>query len=231
MQLYLSYGMVASLLLIFLGSLGGTIYLAWDLSQMPKTNELLTETLELGHQKQEVERDLALLTRRTELLEMYALQAELLAASGPEGETGPLQDSVDESKLSDKLKLRLSWPVAGEISSLYGMRKPGIDREFSAHKGVDIEAPMGAKIFASAKGRVIFAGEAKGYGKMVKIQHGKNIKTMYAHASKVLVKKGRKVNKGQVIAFVGRSGDAKQPHLHFELHYKDVPIDPKPYLK
>ncbi|MEC7985782.1 MAG: M23 family metallopeptidase [Myxococcota bacterium] len=224
-QLYLSYSMLISLSMISIAFFGGVVYLAWDLSQTTQTTALLEETLELGHQKREVERDIASLKRRTELLEMYALQAETFSASGPDRTEQMLQEH------NSSLNIAISWPVEGEVSSEYGMRKLGIDRDFTAHNGLDIEAPLGSKIYAAADGIVEFSGEKEHYGKTIEILHGDGVKTLYAHASRLMVEKGMQVRKGYVIGLVGKSGRAKQPHLHFELRHKDTAIDPLLYLK
>ncbi len=224
-QLYLSYGMLVSLAMISVAGFAGVTYLAWDLSQTTKTSSLLNETLDLGHQKREVEREIAVLTRRTELFEMYALQAEAFSESGPDRTEQMIQ------KTEDALSLKLAWPVSGEISSKYGMRKSGIEEDCSAHQGIDIEAPLGAKIYSAMAGTVIFAGEKESYGKVVELRHGKELTTRYAHASRLMVRAGKRVRKGQVIGLVGKSGRAEQPHLHFELWHKGVALDPQPYLK
>lgn len=117
------------------------------------------------------------------------------------------------------------WPLKGKLTSKYGIRNR------RKHDGIDIAAPKGSPIFASASGKVIFSGWGPtGYGKMVIIKHNRNRVTVYAHNSKNLVKKRERVKKGQKIAYVGSTGRASGPHLHFELRDRREPINPLKYL-
>jgi murein DD-endopeptidase MepM/ murein hydrolase activator NlpD len=113
------------------------------------------------------------------------------------------------------------WPCPSSqtISSYYGMRKHPILRKYKMHTGIDIKASKGASIVAANKGTVIMAHYDKngGYGNMVVIDHGDGITTLYAHASKLLVKVGDEVKAGQVIAKVGSTGLSTGNHLHFEI--------------
>ena len=106
---------------------------------------------------------------------------------------------------------RFSWPIVGELSSLFGIRRG------RKHDGIDIRSPKGTPVHASAPGEVVFSSRMKGYGNLVLIKHEDRFFTVYAHNSANLVKKGKKVKKGDVIAKVGRTGKATGPHLHFEV--------------
>lgn len=114
----------------------------------------------------------------------------------------------------------LDWPVVGWISSPFGMR------EGRLHEGVDIAVDHGTPIRAAMPGRVSFAGPRGGYGLAVIIDHGDGISTLYAHSSKILVSEGQWVDRGEVIALVGNTGNSRGPHLHMELHVNGVPYDP-----
>lgn len=119
------------------------------------------------------------------------------------------------------------WPVPAtkRISSRYGMRHG------KHHDGIDIPAPRGTHIVSTADGAVIYAGQRiSGYGKMVIIKHTDELYSVYAHASTILVKKGERVRRGQVIAKVGNTGRSSGPHLHFEIRRNDVPINPMKFL-
>lgn len=98
------------------------------------------------------------------------------------------------------------------------------------HKGVDYLAPVGTPVLASRAGRVIAAGEAKGYGLYVEIDHGNGFSTRYAHLSGVIVIKGEWVSVGTELGSAGRSGNADnakiRPHLHFEIRLYETPLDP-----
>lgn len=128
----------------------------------------------------------------------------------------------------------MTWPVPSSqrVTSTFGMRKHPILRKTKMHTGVDIAADKGASIVAANSGTVIMAHYDKtSYGNMVVIDHGGGITTLYAHASKLLVKVGDKVKAGQTIAKVGSTGLSTGNHLHFEVRVNGDPKDPmKGYL-
>ena len=120
------------------------------------------------------------------------------------------------------------WPVVGIVTSGFGWRKLKGRREF--HTGVDIAAPYGSRVVATAPGYVIFAGYIKGYGRTVIIYHGYGFVTLYAHMSALAVKRGEKVAKNRVIGYIGSSGRTTGPHLHYEVIKYGVRQDPILYL-
>lgn len=122
------------------------------------------------------------------------------------------------------------WPTNGIISSFYGYRKSpfGWTREF--HSGIDIAAPHGTPIRATANGVVTYASWYSSYGLYVSIDHGYGIETNYGHASKILVKVGQEVTKGDVIAYVGSTGRSTGPHLHYEVVRDGQTVNPIYYL-
>lgn len=122
------------------------------------------------------------------------------------------------------------WPVPGTITSYFGNRVHPILRKVKYHTGIDIGAPMGTRISASDTGVVIFSSTNGGYGKMIAIDHGAGISTVYAHCSVLLVGSGQTVVKGQLIAQVGSTGFSTGPHLHFEVRKDGIPVDPLNYL-
>lgn len=128
-------------------------------------------------------------------------------------------------------------PVKGWISSKYGMRMHPIFKRKIMHTGIDIAAPKGYKIRAANSGKVIFSGTKGGYGKSVLVYHGKrpsdnkSISSFYAHASRLLVKNGDVVRKGDEIAYVGATGYATGPHLHFEIKIDGNHADPLLFIK
>lgn len=121
-------------------------------------------------------------------------------------------------------------PANGTITSPFGMRKHPIKKVYKNHEGVDISSDKGDPIYASASGIVEFAGYSRGYGYYIKIDHQNGFKTIYAHSSKLLVKKGETVKKGQKIALVGSTGTSTGPHLHFEIRIGNAPVDPTEYV-
>ena len=114
------------------------------------------------------------------------------------------------------------WPVYGVISSEYGWRIHPVSGERSFHTGLDIAAPEGAPIFNAADGYVVFAGENGGYGNMVEVQHDNGTSTLYGHMSHISVYKGQRVYTGSLLGRVGATGVATGPHVHFEVHDKNL---------
>ncbi len=112
------------------------------------------------------------------------------------------------------------WPVRGRVTSRYGWRIHPISKNRHFHRGVDISAKRGTNIRAIAKGVVIYSDKSGGYGRLVILRHSQNYLSAYAHCSRIYVKKGKVVRRGQRIAKVGSSGLSTGSHLHFEVkHY------------
>lgn len=124
------------------------------------------------------------------------------------------------------------WPVLGSISSTFGeTRLSSAAGGVRPHKGVDISAPLGTPIVAAAEGIVVFAGWQAEMGKSIYLDHGHGFATMYGHLKTIMVKKGEKVKKGQIIGRVGMTGNSTGPHLHYEVHVQGVPVNPQAYLR
>lgn len=121
-------------------------------------------------------------------------------------------------------------PTKGWISSSFGYRKsPFTDlREF--HKGMDIANRKGTPIVATADGIVTFTGHKTLIGRMIKIDHGYGMATLYGHLQKVLKKPGEEVKRGDIIAQMGNSGRCTGPHLHYEVLLNGIPVNPKKYI-
>ena len=113
------------------------------------------------------------------------------------------------------------------MASGYGWRVDPVYHIRRFHEGMDFSAPIGTEIFATGNSTVIFAGWKQGYGQTVDLDHGFGYTTRYAHCSKLLVRPGQKVKRGDVIALVGNTGKSVGPHLHYEVHYQGRPIDPR----
>jgi murein DD-endopeptidase MepM/ murein hydrolase activator NlpD len=113
------------------------------------------------------------------------------------------------------------------FASGFGYRIHPIYKTRKMHTGVDLTAPVGTKIYATGDGTVIKAGYSRGgYGKRVIINHSFGYKTVYAHMSAIDVKSGQKIKRGDVIGEVGNTGRSTAPHLHYEIRYKNKPVDP-----
>ena len=122
------------------------------------------------------------------------------------------------------------WPVHGQVMSGFGERLDPLDGEGAFHAGMDIAAPTGTDVIASADGIVLSAGPDAGYGNSVLIDHGYGIQTRYGHLSHVEVVVGQEVKRGQIIGEVGMTGRATGPHLHYEVHVQDTPVNPAKYM-
>jgi len=117
------------------------------------------------------------------------------------------------------------------ISSAYGERADPFTGKQSLHSGMDMVAPIGSAIRATAPGRVAFAGKRNRYGRLIVIDHGHGITTRYAHLGKILIEAGAWVERGQRIAALGNSGRSTGPHLHYEVRFRDRTLDPARFLE
>lgn len=127
---------------------------------------------------------------------------------------------------------KMSWPAPGytRITSPYGYRIHPILKTKKLHTGIDIGISLGKPIVAAQSGKVIHAGWLGGYGKVVMIDHGGGIVTLYAHNSKLVVKEGQEVQRGQTISKCGSTGMSTGPHLHFEVRKNGKYVDPLGYV-
>ncbi len=152
-------------------------------------------------------------------------RANLLATSFQEA-ADSLADHTDRLAATPSI-----MPTQGWLSSAFSsMRTHPILHVARPHEGIDVSAPMGSPIEAPAAGTVIEAGVESGYGNTVTVDHGYGIVTKFAHASKILVRRGQRVTRGQRIALVGNSGLATGPHLHYEVHVNGRAVDPLRYV-
>jgi len=153
--------------------------------------------------------------RRSPATASIALLPGAIPHPGPSGRVLALRES----------NLVFAWPVHGQVSSRFGHRNG------RGHDGIDIRAPRGTPVFAAESGRVIHAGGGLGdYGRVVILKHVGRYSTVYAHNDSLRVSKGEFVEKGELIAKVGTSGNASGPHLHFEVRRDRAPDDPLSYL-
>ena len=115
------------------------------------------------------------------------------------------------------------------VASGYGMRIDPVYHVRKFHQGMDFTAPTGTEVFATGNAKVKFTGWKQGYGNTVILDHGFGYETLYAHLYKSLVRKGQKVRRSDIIAFVGDSGKSTGPHLHYEVRLNGKPVDPRNY--
>jgi len=119
----------------------------------------------------------------------------------------------------------LSWPVNGPITGVFGEARPG-----HMHAGIDIAAPGGTPIRAAGSGKVVLLGFTGGYGNFTCVQHTASMSTCYAHQSRYGTSMGATVSQGQVIGYVGSTGNSTGDHLHFEVRVNGSPVSPMGYL-
>jgi murein DD-endopeptidase MepM/ murein hydrolase activator NlpD len=134
----------------------------------------------------------------------------------------------DWTELADAPSL---WPLEGRVGSSFGERQDPINGEGAFHSGIDIDAPYGSPVRAAADGDVASAAMNAGYGREIVLAHGHDVLTLYGHLSAMAVVPGQRVIRGQVIGYVGQSGRATGPHLHYEVRVHKVPVNPHKYLR
>lgn len=122
------------------------------------------------------------------------------------------------------------WPVNGRLLGPFGERDDPFSGEGEFHKGVDISAPAGTAVRATADGFVTFADWSSGYGRLIIVDHGGGIETYYAHLSRFFAFAGQGVRRGEVLGAVGSTGRVTAPHLHYEVRIGGAPVNPYRYL-
>lgn len=137
-----------------------------------------------------------------------------------------LQQSVLKDMLPNSSPVEVAYS-----SSSYGWRIDPFNGHKAFHEGLDFPAAMGTPIYAAADGIVTAVEFVGAYGNLLKIDHGSGLETRYAHNSRILVRVGDRINKGQKIALVGSTGRSTGPHLHYEIRLNGNPLDPRQYLR
>jgi murein DD-endopeptidase MepM/ murein hydrolase activator NlpD len=127
--------------------------------------------------------------------------------------------------------LRMDWPVEGRLTSGFSDRLDPFNGEGGFHTGIDISCPYGLPVHAATDGVVLSVARESGYGLTVILEHGRGVRTLYAHLSGFNVTPGQSVLGGEIIGYVGRSGRATGSHLHFEVRNGDTPVPPLGYLR
>jgi murein DD-endopeptidase MepM/ murein hydrolase activator NlpD len=117
------------------------------------------------------------------------------------------------------------------LSSSYGMRVHPITGKVARHNGIDIPAPRGTPIYATADGIVGRAQRLGGYGNYVEVEHGNAIQTRYGHMSSYIVRPGQQVRRGDILGYVGSTGRSTGNHLHYEVRIEGAPVNPMPFVR
>lgn len=216
-----------------------------DISTALKISGLLTELEQEKQEKQELlEKTAVRLDERSRIIEsvMSRIGVDVKVGKKNTANSGGPFIAIDE-KYSENLLTRsdnyiktirrmpLGYPMQGRLTSGFGRRSDPFNHRPAFHAGIDLKGSIGQKIKATADGIVTTSSYDKnGFGNLVVLRHGNGYETVFGHMSKRLVKKGERVQRGQVIGLMGNTGRSTGPHLHYEVHYKGEPINPKKYL-
>jgi murein DD-endopeptidase MepM/ murein hydrolase activator NlpD len=219
-----------------------------DLSEVAKRVASLRDTLEVIKKREAQIRLLAGLPATDSAAQILAATQDSLADSAARGL--PRADVETLIQRADQLSARFAavtdslernaqrfasvpsiMPTPGWLTSQFSRsRNHPLLHISRPHEGIDVAAPMGAPIIAPASGVVMRVGYENGYGNTLEIDHGNGIVTRYAHCSRIDVKDGQRVTRGQVIAAVGSTGLATGPHLHYEIHINGKVVNPLTYV-
>ncbi|MGB3386733.1 MAG: M23 family metallopeptidase [Pseudaminobacter sp.] len=190
-----------------------------------ETADAISEALETAGLSLDVETD------------KNAMGGPLIAVDDPTAFDTKVRELDEALNMLEKVKkeasrLPLANPAPGHsISSTFGVRKDPLLGTPALHSGMDFRLPAGSAARATAAGTVVKAGWNGGYGRMVEIDHGGGFATRYAHLSKITVKEGQKIAKGEVIGKAGSSGRSTGPHLHYEVRHNGTAVNPVRFLK
>lgn len=160
--------------------------------------------------------------------EIFLPGAKAITFVESNGKKGAVAQNVKQMVAA---KQGFGWPVVGKISSPFGWRRDPVRGGRDFHTGLDIKAPKGRPIVASASGRVVHSGWMGGYGKTIVISHPSGMTTLYAHCSQLLVKTGTNVKRGERVALVGSTGRSTGNHVHFEIRRSGTPMNPLKFIR
>lgn len=241
----------------FVGALAGifAIFIGWDYlklqDRLSENKTLKTENLKLKQDLLEVRNKVQAMEATVERVRDYAKKLQVLSGETEKPNVKTPTEKEKHSSAKDWLKAEAhiakvhvllqekelliraipsTLPVRGRISSRFGHRKHPHTQDMKLHTGIDIVALPGSPVTATADGWVVFSGDREGYGKVVVLDHGFGIQTVYAHNSSLKAALGAKVRRGELIARVGSTGHTTGPHLHYEVRKDGLPVDPKPFL-
>jgi len=165
------------------------------------------------------------------LQQFYALRNTAMTGAAS---VGIGMGDVRDTSTRDWMRLAAAptlWPVQGRLTGSFGERIDPFSGEGAFHRGVDISSDYGTRIIAPADGIVRFSDFMNGYGRVVMIDHGNGISTLYGHLSGFAVSAGQLVRRGDSVGYVGQSGRSTGPHLHYEVRIFNTPVNPHKYLR
>jgi len=163
--------------------------------------------------------------------QLYALRTSALSGATAIGLSLGLSKDVTTADWLRASAAPNLWPVEGPVTGSFGERTDPFNGEGAFHSGVDISATFGQPVIAPADGIVTFADQMGGYGRAVEIDHGRGITTRYGHLANFAVTCGQRVQRGDIIGYVGLSGRSTGPHLHYEVRIHETPVNPYKYLR
>ncbi|MDV7338755.1 M23 family metallopeptidase [Terasakiella sp. A23] len=197
-----------------------------DVYNLAKINNLKSPFTLIPGQKLKLPRMTNLASRTTDLKPAARVAATPQSKPIKVTKAAPRISKKAIPKPPPRSSSRFSWPTQGKLISGFGAKKDGLRND-----GINIAAKRGTPVKAAENGVVAYSGnELRGFGNMILLKHSGGWITAYAHTDKILVKRGQKIKKGQLIARVGSSGGVTTPQLHFEIRKGMNPVNPKKYL-
>jgi len=188
----------------------------------------LAVTYRAGGREERLERkvEVATVTYPVQHLRMARKTAALYNYPGVEQEERIIGSAI--RTVSDRRLWSGDWmlPSYGRFSTLFGERRIRNGRGVGRHRGLDIAAKEGSPVQAAADGRVVLAGSYRKHGKTVVLDHGLGITSLYLHMSHIQAEKGESVQRGDLIGYVGATGVATGPHLHWSVYVQGTPVEP-----
>jgi len=163
--------------------------------------------------------------------QLYALRRTALSGAATIGIGLGLNRNVTTDDWLRVSAMPTLWPVEGRVTGSFGERIDPFNGEGAFHRGVDISAAYGEAVIAPADGIVAYADFMNGYGRVIILDHGRGLSTVYGHLSGFSVMNGQEVHRGDIIGHVGLSGRSTGPHLHYEVRINDTPVNPYKYLR
>ena len=246
---------IALLSFVVIGLVSGCLWMGWKIS---KYEALRTDFDHLRNRYQQLQK--VSKQRGEQMASLETLASEVSVAYGlngsmPASESGPMdsdnastsaKESIEEFNFLKAASYSgiyhryayqwqshghpSAWPLSGVITSSFGERSDPFSGEGVFHTGIDLSAPKGTPVRATADGVVIHADWSGQYGKLVVVDHGNGLQTYYAHLSQCLVIPDEEVRLGEVLARSGSTGRATAAHLHYEVRIKGTPVNPYRYM-